>query len=110
MKSLRQQNGVMNQERKERERLIKALDHSQDREGAAAPKNVNLLPFVDDVRIKMRREYEERLKKENKNLKIEKEQYQDYKIQQKNEERKKQQQFQKIANDMEKSIKIKNVN
>jgi len=106
IKQMRVQNDLMNRERLNREKHLREIDHSRDKHGANSPENVNLLPYVDDSRDKMRREYEKNLRKENKDLDEEKRQRYTYQIKQKQEERNKMKEFHKAANDLEKSIKI----
>lgn len=86
MKELRQHNGYMEQEKKQRERQIKQLNYSQERETTEAPKNINLISVTDDSRVLIRRKNAESLKRENKGLKLEKEHYKEYQYKQKGEE------------------------
>ena len=108
IRHLREQNSLMDKEKRLRERHGREIDHSRDVEGTASPENVNLLPFVDDSRGQMRREYIKNLTKENKDLDEEKRQMKTFHLNKKKEERAKIQEFHKAASDLERNIKQKN--
>lgn len=108
MKQLRYENGMINRAKMERERNLRSLDHSIDKDGAKDPKNVNLLPFIDDSRVKTRKEYMKSLRKENNELNIEKKHLQEYQNKMKLVDRENQDKFTKATKNMEHLIKKKN--
>lgn len=69
---LREQNDQIMKEKMQRDTSNKELNISSDIQGIQAPQNVNLLPFMDDARSQIRRDYIKNLALENKNLEIEK--------------------------------------
>ncbi|CAI2361248.1 unnamed protein product [Moneuplotes crassus] len=108
MKQLRYENGMINRAKMERERNLRSLDHSIDKDEAKDPKNVNLLPFIDDSRVKTRKEYMKSLRKENNELNIEKMNLKEYQNKMKLIDRENQNKFSKATKNMEHLINKKN--
>jgi hypothetical protein len=72
IQDLREQNDQIMKEKMQRDTSNKELNISSDIQGIQAPQNVNLLPFMDDARSQIRRDYIKNLTLENKSLDIEK--------------------------------------